>query len=71
VTFELPKGLIPHCPWRQEFEGEHYYEIGTLDFPLERVLTAFANVGLRVDRDFRVPENPWHHFFIARIRPLR
>jgi SAM-dependent methyltransferase len=70
-TFELPKGLIPHRPWRQEFEGEHYYEIGTLDFSLERVLTAFANVGLRVDHDFRVPENPLHHFFIARIRPPR
>jgi hypothetical protein len=20
----------------------------------------------RVERDFRVPENPWHHFFVGR-----
>jgi SAM-dependent methyltransferase len=67
-TFELPAGLIPHRPWRLEFGGEHYYEIGTLDFPLERVLKAFADAGLDVERQFRVPENPWHHFFVARPR---
>jgi SAM-dependent methyltransferase len=67
-TFQLPTWLIPHRPWKQEFDGEHYYEIGTLDFPVERVLRAFADSGLDVERRFRVPENPWHHFFVARTR---
>jgi hypothetical protein len=65
-TFILPRGLIPHRPWPLEFEGEHYYEIGTLDYPLERVLDAFGAADLEIERHFRVPENPWHHFFVAR-----
>jgi methyltransferase family protein len=67
-TFSLPHGLIPHQPWRHEFDGQHYYEIGTLDYPLERVLEAFRAAGLEIERHFRVPENPWHHFFVARPR---
>jgi SAM-dependent methyltransferase len=67
-TFELPSWLIPHRPWKQEFDGEHYYEIGTLDFPVERVLETIADAGLGVERHFRVPENPWHHFFVAKRR---
>jgi SAM-dependent methyltransferase len=57
---------IPHVPWKHEFDGEHYFELGTDGFPEERMRQAFVDAQLVLERDFRVPENPWHHFFIGR-----
>ncbi len=57
---------VPHEPWRHEFDGEHYWELGTEGYPVERFTAAARAAGFQVDRDFRVPENPWHHFFTLR-----
>jgi SAM-dependent methyltransferase len=54
---------IPHIPPRLEFDGEHHWEIGTAGHPVERLERAYADAGLLVLRDFRVPEMPWHHFW--------
>lgn len=61
---------VPHIPPRLEFEGEHYWELGTEGYPQQRLEAAFAETQLSVVRDFRVPELPWHHFWtLAPIRP--
>jgi SAM-dependent methyltransferase len=66
-AFELKHPPVPHRPWRHEFDGEHYWEIGTEGFPVSRIRDAIAAAGLSIVKDFRVPENPWHHFFSARV----
>jgi SAM-dependent methyltransferase len=55
---------VPHRPWQHEFDGEHHWELGTADFPVQRFRDAAAAAGLTIEREFRVPENPWHHFFV-------
>lgn len=57
---------IPHRPFRYPDPGPHHYEIGVEGYPLERILGAFEAAGLDLLRHYRVPENPWHHFFVAR-----
>jgi SAM-dependent methyltransferase len=57
---------IPHRPWRHEFDGEHYWELGTIGYPQTRLVETLEAAGFSVIRDFRVPEHPWHHFFVLR-----
>jgi SAM-dependent methyltransferase len=59
---------IPHVPQSAEFDGEHYWEIGVREVPEERFQACFEAAGLAVENEYRVPENPWHHFFVARPR---
>jgi SAM-dependent methyltransferase len=70
-VFELNRPPIPHGPLTTgDFEqGEaHCYEIGMEGYPLERITGAIAKAGLEMVKDFRVPENPWHHFFVLRSK---
>jgi SAM-dependent methyltransferase len=67
-TFELSPRLVPHVPRRHRFDGQHRFELGTYGFPAARVVARLHAVGLDDVRTFRVPENPWHHFFVARRR---
>ena len=67
-TLELARPPVPHGPWELESESEHFFEIGASGYPFERVADAFEHAGLEMVREFRVPENPWHHFFVARPR---
>lgn len=66
-VWEMKRPPIPHGQWRPDTGDEHYYEIGAENYPLERILNTFAEAGFEVERSFRVPENPWHHFF--RLQP--
>lgn len=53
------------------FDGEHYWEISTSGFKLETVINAFETAGegrVILCRRFRVPEHPYHHFFVYRSR---
>jgi SAM-dependent methyltransferase len=63
-TFQLKRPPVPHRPWSHEFDGEHYWEIGTEGYPVARVREAMTRAGFRLEREFRVPENPWHRFFV-------
>lgn len=61
-----PRIPIPNRTWKHEFDGQHHWELGTEGYPPERMPHAIARAGLTVTRDFRVPELPWHHFYVAR-----
>ena len=74
-SFHIPKlGMRNICieppiisPEIFKFDGEHYWEINKKDYPLERINKAFSNQGLNLDRSYRVPEHPYHRFFIFSV----
>lgn len=42
----------------------HYWAIGYVETPLSRIVGLITDSGLRIDRTWRVSENPYHRFFI-------
>ncbi len=45
-------------------EDGHYWAIGYIETPLNRVVRVITENGLRISRTWRVSENPYHRFFI-------
>ena len=65
VTFSIPKPRLA-AP-QHTFDGEHYWEINKAGYPLKRVTDALLNAGpVQLTRSFRVPDHPYHRFFIFR-----
>jgi methyltransferase family protein len=64
----LPPGVIPHVPWHHDFDGEHHWEIGTADVSADDFLARCRDAGLSVTRNYRVPENPFHHVVVAQLQ---
>lgn len=64
-TVSLPPWTVPHVPWHHDFDGQHYWEVGTADVSLEDVLELCRAAGLTPQRSYRVPENPYHHVVVA------
>ncbi|MEA2432009.1 MAG: hypothetical protein QOI19_2482 [Thermoleophilaceae bacterium] len=65
---QLPSGAIPHVPWHHEFDGQHYWEIGTADVSIDDFLALCRDAGLEVSRHYRVAENPFHHVVVAQLQ---
>lgn len=74
-TFHLPKkGDInilfraPNLgPRTHTFNGQHYWEINKKNYPLERIIKTFRDQGLHLMKNYRIPENTYHHFFILSV----
>lgn len=77
VSVRIPKfgehcwtypNLIKHfLPKNHEFDGQHYWEIGAKQYGLEAVIEKIeASTNARIVKDFRLPEFPYHHFFILK-----
>jgi SAM-dependent methyltransferase len=49
------------------FDGQHYWEIGKINYPITKIRAIFGKV-FKHSKDFRPPENPYHHFFITRTQ---
>jgi SAM-dependent methyltransferase len=64
----LPSWAIPHVPWHHDFDGEHYWEIGTADVTSEGFLALCHDAGLSVTRNYRVAENPFHRVVVAQVQ---
>ena len=47
-----------------EFNGEHYWEIGTQGYALSRVIADLKTSGWCIDKHFFNPDNPYHYFFV-------
>lgn len=58
----LPRPFAKEMPINEQ--GEHKWELNRKGFELDRILQSFADVGLILRNHYRVPENPYHHFFI-------
>ncbi|MHB1170110.1 MAG: class I SAM-dependent methyltransferase [Longimicrobiales bacterium] len=48
------------------FDGQHYWEIGKRGYAPDRVFSDFMAPGMHLEKAYRVPENPYHHFLIFR-----
>jgi SAM-dependent methyltransferase len=57
---------VPAGDWRPEPGSQHFWEVGSEDHPLERLAEAIERAELELVRTYRVPENPWHRFVVAR-----
>ncbi len=73
IIIDLPKFgalnfTIPIPRFRRfihDFDGEHYWEINKNGYTIDKVKSDFIkSSSMRLTRDFRVPENPYHHFFV-------
>ena len=63
VRFSLPKPRL-RSP-EHTFDGEHYWEINKAGYALNKVISDFRHgVHLSLLRTYRVPENPYHRFFV-------
>ncbi|WP_196800572.1 MULTISPECIES: class I SAM-dependent methyltransferase [unclassified Thioalkalivibrio] len=50
-----------------QFDGEHYWEINKAGYSLARVQYDLSNVvSMKMIRNYRVGENPYHRFFVFR-----
>lgn len=58
ISLERPSWLAA----RHRFDGEHYWELNKRGWPLRRILKDFT--GVRLLKTYRVPENPYHRFFV-------
>jgi SAM-dependent methyltransferase len=67
-TWEAKRPPVPHRAMPPAFDGHHYWEIGDEGHTAETFLASLDRAGLDVEKEFRVPQNPWHHFFIVRAR---
>lgn len=66
VNFSIPKPRL-RVPQHQ-FDGEHYWEINKVNYPLKRVKTELMRAGtVRLLNTYRVAEHPFHRFFIFEI----
>ena len=65
VTFSIPKPRLA-AP-KHTFNGEHYWEINKAGYPLKRVSDALLSAApVELTRTFRVPDFPYHRFFVFR-----
>lgn len=55
-------------PSRLTNPEEHHWEVGLPRYPLRRLRAGFRDAGLELVREFRMFENPYHHFFLLRPR---
>jgi len=51
-------------PVKYEFNGDHYWNIGTQGFPLSKIVREISQAGFTIKKNYRVFEIPWHRFFI-------
>ena len=59
ILFSLP------FPKKHEFDGQHYWELGTRGYSLKKFRKDIA-VSLKIVAEFSDGLNPWHRFFVLR-----
>lgn len=72
INIELPrirsiKRLINHPfhrPPQHKFEGEHYWEVGKIGYPINKIELDIEQSGFKIIRTYRVFEFYYHRFFV-------
>ncbi|MEK7649526.1 MAG: methyltransferase domain-containing protein [Patescibacteria group bacterium] len=49
---------------RQPLHHEHSWEIGMRGYSLDRIMRSIRSAGFQIKKEYRVLENPRHHFFV-------
>lgn len=65
--FSLCFGRKITRPFTWHFNGQHYWEIGTRQFPLRRVVKSIS-AKLLIERHYFCPDYPYHYFFECRLK---
>ena len=74
IQFTLPiigtkSKLIKNIRWKRKpakFDGTHYWELENSDYTIEKFIKILNENGLSVFSNFRLFENPYHHFFLLK-----
>lgn len=53
-------------PVRHEFNGEHYWDMGTKGFPIRKIKHDIIKKGWQIKKSFFNPDNPYHYFFVLK-----
>jgi len=61
ITVKIP------LPLRHVFDGQHYWEVGKKGYSLGNILKILSKL-FYIKKTYIVPENPYHRFFILRVR---
>jgi len=72
INIELPRIkpirlLVPHPfprPFKHEYDGVHFWEIGKLEYPLGRILNDIRSAGFKILKTYRVFEFYFHRYFL-------
>jgi hypothetical protein len=51
-------------PLTYQFNGEHYWELGTRGYSIRKVTDDLRKTGWQIRKQFFNPENPYHYFFV-------
>lgn len=78
IHFHIPKIIeikkiirLPRIKKRfLEFDGQHYWEIGKVNYPLNRIVNDIQKCGLTLIKTYRVYEHPYHRFFVFQKKSL-
>ncbi len=70
LIFKMP--ILKRIQWlfkisgieRHKLNGEHYWEIGKMGYPLSKIKKEIRRADFKILRDFITPDSPYHHFFI-------
>lgn len=63
------KKLLPLPPISvpiHKFDGEHCWEIGEAGCPLSKITKDIQRAGFKIEKTYRIFENPYHRFFILK-----
>ena len=55
-----------HKPNVHKFDGHHYWEIGKVNFPLEKILHKISMAQFKVINTYQVIERPFQRFFVLK-----
>ena len=51
-------------PIKHQFLGEHYWEIGKRNYPLNEIIDNIKRTGFKIGKTYYPKENYYHHFFV-------
>lgn len=54
--------------FKHKFNGEHYWELDSKEVTVGNFRKIVRKAGWKILEDFRVPENPYHHFYILQTQ---
>ncbi|MQM38523.1 hypothetical protein KBTX_02534 [wastewater metagenome] len=66
--FKMAMLNIPEIRLRRHvFDGQHYWEVNKRGYSQKKFVADVEALGLKLYRSYRVPEVPYHRFFVFNV----